>query len=121
MPGEKGLDQMKALMARFRSDPPEVIGGLKVARLRDYLGGTVIEIGGTLHPLDGPTGDMVIFDLEPEGNYVAVRPSGTEAKVKFYSFAFDRPEDSADLEATKANQAHRLDAMEKDLQAFSGT
>ena len=34
---------------------------------------------------------MVILDLEAEGNYLAVRPSGTEPKVKIYLFAYDPP------------------------------
>jgi phosphomannomutase len=119
MPGEKGMDDMKALMAAFRSRPPETLGGLKIVRTRDYLAGTLTETGGRPQPLDGPQGDMVIFDLQAEGNYVAVRPSGTEAKVKFYMFAYDPPESSADLQATKAAQADRLAAMEEELRAFS--
>jgi phosphomannomutase len=119
MPGEQGMDDMQALMAGFRSRPPERLGGLKVARSRDYLSGTFAEAGSPPEPLDGPHGDMVIFDLEAEGNYVAVRPSGTEPKVKFYMYAYDPPEASADLPATKAAQAARLAAMERDLRAFS--
>ena len=119
MPGEKGMDDMKALMAAFRSQPPQGLGGFGVIRTRDYLAGTVTETGGGAQPLDGPTGDMVIFDLEAEGNYVAVRPSGTEPKVKFYMFSYDPPESSTDLPAAKAAQADRLAAMEADLRAFS--
>ncbi len=116
MPGEQGMEDMKALMARFRSNPPQAVGGLKVAQTRDYLSGTVTRPGGEPAPLDGPAGDMIIFDLEAEGNYVAVRPSGTEPKVKFYMFAYTPPEQTAaDLEATKAALAERLKAMEADL------
>jgi phosphoglucomutase/phosphomannomutase len=61
----------------------------------------------------------VILDLEG-GNYVAVRPSGTEPKVKFYMFAFDPPDPSANLDSIKSAQAKRLKAMEADLKAFSG-
>ena len=37
MPGEQGMDAMKTLMANFRSHPPRELGGLKLARVRDYL------------------------------------------------------------------------------------
>ncbi len=37
MPGEQGMDAMKTLMANFRSNPPRELGGLKLARVRDYL------------------------------------------------------------------------------------
>jgi len=110
MPGEQGMDDMRALMAGLRSDPPESIAGLRVVRIRDYLANAFIEPGARPKPLDGPTGDMVILDLEAEGNYVAVRPSGTEPKVKFYFFAYQPPEEGADLHAVKAALAARIEA-----------
>jgi phosphomannomutase len=124
MPGEKGMDDMKALMARVRTTPPRSLGGLQVVRVRDYLGGTVLDLAGDAanspRPLDGPRGDMVMLDLGVEGNYVAVRPSGTEPKVKIYQFAYDPPIVDADLNATKALQVKRLKAMADDFQAYSG-
>jgi phosphomannomutase len=118
MPGAEGMDRMKALMAQLRSAPPPTIGGLAVARSRDYLGSTVTVPGGRPQRLDGPVGDIVIFDLESEGNYVAVRPSGTEPKVKFYMFAYRAPQKIADLEATKAVLTARLEAMQRDLETL---
>jgi len=120
MPGSQGMDRMKSLMGQFRSQPPASLAGMAVARVRDYLGQTVTTPGGPPAPLAGPKGDMVILDLAAEGNYVAVRPSGTEPKVKFYMFAYDPPAQSADLEAAKNAQAERLSAMQKDLEAFAG-
>src|SRR5208283_152165 len=120
MPGEQGMDTMKTLMANFRSDPPRELGGLKLARVRDYLNNTVTATGGKPAPLGGPKGDMVILDLEAEGNYVAVRPSGTEPKVKFYMFAYDPPALSADLAVIKTTQAARMKALGADLRKFAG-
>ncbi len=120
MPGEQGMDAMKTLMVSFRSHPPRELGGMKLARVRDYLSDTVTASGGRPAPLDRPRGDLVIFDLEAEGNYVAVRPSGTEPKVKFYMFAYDPPAAAADLAATKAAQAARMKAFAADLRKFSG-
>ncbi|MFZ5831521.1 MAG: phospho-sugar mutase, partial [Planctomycetota bacterium] len=115
MPGEKGMEDMMALMARLRTDPPAEIAGMRVVRSRDYLSQTMLMPGGSPQPFDAPKGDMVIFDLADEGNYVAIRPSGTEPKVKFYMFAFDPPGPSVNLEATKAAQADRRRRMEEDL------
>jgi len=120
MPGSEGMDRMEALMARFRSGPPANLGGMNVARSRDYLNNTTTPQGGSPEPLAGPNGDLVMLDLEADGNYVAVRPSGTEPKVKFYMFAFDPPEQITDLKATKSELAARLEAMEQDLRAFAG-
>ena len=45
---------------------------------------------------------MVMLDLAAEGTYVAVRPSGTEPKVKFYMFTYEPAEQLANLDDTKA-------------------
>ncbi len=118
MPGAQGMDAMKALMARFRTDPPKSLGGIPVARVRDYKNNVVTDTA-TRHaaPLAGPTGDLVMLDLAAEGNYVAVRPSGTEPQIKFYMFAYQPPEAISDLAKTKADLAKRLQAMEADLLA----
>jgi phosphomannomutase len=121
MPGEKGMDDMRALMSKLRTAPPVSLGGLKIAALRDYLNNTCKKVSGTISPLGIPPGDMVILDFETEGNYIAIRPSGTEPKVKIYLFAYDSPEAIADLEATKATQIVRLKAIGADIRTFSGT
>jgi phosphoglucomutase/phosphomannomutase len=120
MPGAEGMDRMVALMGRFRQDPPSTLGGLKVSRRRDYLSNRITTSDGRSVPLAGPTGDLVMLDLEAEGNYVAVRPSGTEPKVKFYMFAFESPARIKNLESTKAALAQRLDAFENDLRLLAG-
>ena len=50
MPGEQGMDAMKALMANFRSNPPLELGGMKLVRVFDYLHDTVTAPGGTPAP-----------------------------------------------------------------------
>jgi phosphoglucomutase/phosphomannomutase len=124
MPGEKGMDDMQALMAKFRATPPQSLGGLPLVRMRDYQNSVILTPGGKTQPLEGDLacqypGDMVILDLEG-GNYVAARPSGTEPKVKFYVFAYDTPEKSADLDSVKKLQAERLKKMGEDLRKYSG-
>jgi phosphomannomutase len=124
MPGEKGMEDMLTLMAKFRAAPPRSLGGLKLVRMRDYEKSVILTPDGKTQPLAGEfacpyTGDMVILDLEG-GNYVATRPSGTEPKVKFYLFAYDTPKNSADLDAVKQLQAERMKIMGEDLRKFSG-
>jgi phosphoglucomutase/phosphomannomutase len=119
MPGSDGMRRMAALMARFRDDPPSRLAGLKVVRVRDYLNLSVFEPGGPRRPLDGPRGDMVMLDLAAEGAYVAVRPSGTEPKVKYYMFTYEPAEQLANLEDAKAQHAARLADLGRDLTAFA--
>jgi phosphomannomutase len=62
---------------------------------------------------------MVMLDLAAGGNYVAVRPSGTEPKVKFYSFSFEPAEQIANLDDVKAECGERLKKMTADLSAYA--
>jgi phosphomannomutase len=119
MPGSQGMAAMAALMARFRSNPPRELAGLKVTRVRDYQNLVEFAPGAAPTPLDGPQGDMVILDLSTPGTYVAVRPSGTEPKVKYYMFTYEPAEMLANLADTKAEHAQRLASLGRDLTAFS--
>ena len=60
-----------------------------------------------------------MLDLEAPGTYVAVRPSGTEPKVKYYMFTFEPAEMLANLDDAKTNHAARLSALGHDLTVFS--
>ncbi len=114
-PGSEGMARMMQLMADLRGNPPESLAGLNVRQVRDYENRTVTPRGGKAAPLDGPLGDLVICDLEADGNYAAVRPSGTEPKVKFYLFTYEPVTSAANLPAAKAELTKRLDALENDL------
>lgn len=119
MEGSEGMARMKALMSRFREKPPESLAGIPIVATLDYLHQTRRRTDGQTEPLEAPRGDLVILDLAEEGNYVAVRPSGTEPKVKFYMFTFVPAEQLADLEATKEEMAGRLTSFENDLREFA--
>lgn len=121
MEGSEGMALMKKLMAKFRSDPPAELAGIPVAAIRDFQANTITKTGGTAEPLDGPTGDLVMIDLETEGNYVAARPSGTEPKVKFYMFTYVPADQIKSLDAVKSDMQARLDDMQRDLEAFAAS
>jgi phosphoglucomutase/phosphomannomutase len=120
MPGSQGMQRMADLMDGFRSRPPRTLGGLDVIRVRDYERGIAYGPGaGGQESLAGPRGDLVMLDLAVEGNYVAVRPSGTEPKVKYYMFTFTPPEQLADLAQSRSALREQLKAMESDLRSYS--
>ena len=95
LPGKDGLARMKEIMAGLREQPPKEIAGLKVTAVRDYLKG-VRAADGKEEPTGLPSSDVLFFELEG-GNWVCVRPSGTEPKIKLYvnSNAKTRGESSA--------------------------
>jgi phosphoglucomutase/phosphomannomutase len=134
LPGASGMDRMKDIMAALRAKPPAALGGLDVVRTRDYASLTTAARGGQPVGFAGAKGDLVIFDLAglPDagsgspgrfpalGNAIAVRPSGTEPKIKFYLFAAAAPCSPADLPSVKHALTARLDALEKELRALAG-
>lgn len=121
MEGSEGMTQMKKLMEAFRNSPPKQLGGIDVAGVRDYQSLTVLRPDGSKVPLDAPPANMVMLDLSLGGNYFAVRPSGTEPKVKFYMFTSCSPADSQDLPAAKSKLQDRMAALEKDIRSFAAS
>lgn len=82
LPGKDGVARMQQIMKDLRAEAPKEIGGLKVTAVRDYLRGVRVE-NGVETPTGLPTSDVLYFELEG-GNWVCVRPSGTEPKIKLY-------------------------------------
>ena len=119
MEGSEGMTRMNALMAAFRAKPPKQLGGLDIAQVRDYKSLTIKKADGSEAPLDSSAANMVILDLAQDGNYIAVRPSGTEPKVKFYMFTFVPAEQLADLETTARQMEERMDKIAADVQKFA--
>ena len=82
--GEAGANRIKEILADLRKDAPTEINGSKVVRSEDYKECTIKE-GDTVTELTGFTkSDVLKYYLE-DGSWIAVRPSGTEPKCKFYS------------------------------------
>jgi phosphomannomutase len=107
-------------MAKFRAEPPATLVGSPVAQVRDYFEQLTWQPGGEKSPLAGPKGDLVILDLALAGNYVAIRPSGTEPKIKLYMFTYEPPEQLANLDDAKQMLADRLTQLEADMRAYAG-
>ncbi|MBE6596805.1 MAG: phospho-sugar mutase [Ruminococcaceae bacterium] len=74
--GLDGADKISALVNGFRNHPPKEVSGIKVSRLEDYTSQAMIDAG--FEP-----SNVLRFIFE-DGSWVAVRPSGTEPKCKFY-------------------------------------
>ena len=119
MEGSEGMALMGKLMTAFRQSPPQELGGISVAAVRDYQSLTIRRPGGDSQPLEATAANMVMLDLEEEGNYFAVRPSGTEPKVKFYMFAYCPPSETTDLEAAKQKLDRRLSDLEADIRRYA--
>ena len=123
MEGSEGMAAMKRLMKAFRETPPQQLAGIPLKQIRDYGNSKRTDLrSGDTQKMAGPIGDLIIMDLEEEGNYVAVRPSGTEPKIKLYVFTRASAEESAcNLDESKAKLEARLIALEADVRQYAKT
>lgn len=85
MPGKDGMQKMEEMMARVRGDMPAELGGVAIKVSQDFLAGKQYNADGSTEPItDIPPSDVLKFMLADDKTFVAIRPSGTEPKIKLY-------------------------------------
>ncbi|WP_412988621.1 phospho-sugar mutase [Pediococcus siamensis] len=82
-PGVDGKQQMADLMTKFREERPSDFAGQKVSALEDFEKQTTTFTDGTTQAIELPVANVLKYQLE-DGTWIAIRPSGTEPKIKFY-------------------------------------
>lgn len=106
--GIDGAAQIKAVMDKFRLNQPTHFNGIKVALTEDFLHNTSTSADGETTALTTPPSNVLKYHLE-DGSWIAVRPSGTEPKIKFYLAA---------VAETQEASADKLIAFADDINAF---
>ena len=81
--GVDGAEQIKTIMAKFRNNAPKEWNATAVSITEDFKVQTSIAADGTVTALTTPPSDVLKYTLA-DGSWIAVRPSGTEPKIKFY-------------------------------------
>ena len=81
--GVGGSDKIAALMTKFRSEAPTDFAGYAVQGTEDFQSQTESFADGHTAPIDLPQANVLKYHLE-DGTWIAIRPSGTEPKIKFY-------------------------------------
>lgn len=110
MEGADGAAKIQALANSYAENPPSEVDGSAVIRVRDFAKQDLYDQEGDLLPKE----KMLFVDLE-DGRSFAVRPSGTEPKIKFYLFGKAAP--GGDLTADKAAVRAGLDNLWKWIEA----
>ncbi len=114
--GESGAEQIKSLIEHFRSSRPEQIGGVKVDGWWDLLRGERMLPGVSKADDPGlPRANVLIYYLAAGGK-VAVRPSGTEPKIKFY-FGIRQDVGAGGLDAARKQGDSTLRKLEDGMMA----
>ncbi len=108
--GADGAAKIAKLATSYAKQPPKQMDGVAVTGARDFKAQTFKDVEGDTLPKES----MVIFDLA-DGRRVAVRPSGTEPKIKFYLFARRDPKGArftaSELAKTKKETVAALDGL----------
>ena len=81
--GVDGAEQIKAIMAKFRDNGPKEFNNTAITVVEDFKAQTSTAADGTVTALTTPPSDVLKYTLA-DGSWIAVRPSGTEPKIKFY-------------------------------------
>ncbi|MEA3212028.1 MAG: phosphoglucomutase [Chthoniobacter sp.] len=104
--GADGAAKIQRLVESYAAVPPVEVENVRVTGTRNFATQTFQDVEGD--PL--PKEKMLMFDLA-DGRRVAVRPSGTEPKIKFYMFANRAPA------AGKSFTPEELATIKKDVNA----
>lgn len=81
--GVEGAKEIEDLMTKFREESPKEFAGYRVVALEDFKKSMKTNADGTVEEIKIPKSNVLKYLLE-DGTWIAVRPSGTEPKIKFY-------------------------------------
>ncbi len=99
--GIEGPGKISAMIEKIRTNCPKIIGGVEVTALRDYESGIITYFNGKEEGLTNlPKNNMVYLELADGKGWIALRPSGTEPKLKLY-FGYSDDNEAAARETLK--------------------
>lgn len=82
--GIEGMERIKSIMEGYRNNPPTTAGEYKILKIRDYKADTITDlISGEVRPTNLPKSDVLYYEMDHDA-WCAIRPSGTEPKIKLY-------------------------------------
>lgn len=112
--GQAGLEKIKELMERFRTEPPGSFGNLAITGIKDYLSGTTRRFPGgiVVKDIDLPSSNVIQFILSDK-SVITARPSGTEPKIKFYASC--RSEPGTSLEKSRVEVTKKIETVSSTL------
>ena len=114
-PGKTGADEIKQILADFRSNPPKDLAGSQITVWKDFQTLEITTAEGT-KKLDMPTTSNVLQWFCSDGTKVSVRPSGTEPKIKFYiEVKDDSMKTAADYDRCVEAANAKIEAIKKSL------
>ena len=114
-PGKTGAEEIQAMMAGFRTNPPKELGGSRVVLWKDYKTLEATDAEGNTTKLDMPETSNVLQWFCDDDTKVSVRPSGTEPKIKFYIEVKGTMTDAAQYMELDRQGSEKIEAIKKSL------
>ncbi len=113
--GIEGAEVIKQMMVDARENPLTEVNGSKVIKIEDYELSIAKNItSGEEETIDIPKSNVLIYYTE-DGSKIALRPSGTEPKIKFYFSVNTTLNNASDFIKTEKALEQRIDAIIKDM------
>ncbi|MEO1033457.1 MAG: phospho-sugar mutase [Bacteroidota bacterium] len=113
--GIEGAQEIKQIMIDARENPFKEVNGSRVMRIEDYqLSMAKDMVNGTEETIDIPKSNVLIYYTE-DGSKIALRPSGTEPKIKFYISVNTSLDNMSAFKETEQLLENKIDAILKDM------
>lgn len=94
--GIDGADKIKNIMSNLRVNAPKKFGNFQVEKIRDYENQTILDLKtNKIEKIDMPKSNVLYYELSNDA-WLAVRPSGTEPKIKYYIGVKGNSQEEAD-------------------------
>lgn len=121
LPGREGAEKIRATMKSLRAAPPTRLGSFEIESCWDLLAQSSMNMrtGQNTDMKHLPASDVLVYDLSGGGR-AAVRPSGTEPKVKLYLEVVEQLAAGASLEEAQRRGEAKLDELERTLLSAAG-
>ena len=113
--GIEGAEEIKQMMVDARENPLSEVAGETIVLLEDYQSSEATNlITGEKSTIDVPKSNVLIYYTE-NGSKIALRPSGTEPKIKFYISVNTDLDNVADFDTTEQKLETRIDTILNDM------
>lgn len=115
--GKAGAEEIQAMLAKYRSNPPQELGGSKVVTIKDYKSGVSKDLqSGEETKIDLPSSNVLQF-FTADGSIISARPSGTEPKIKFYCSVKEELDNAESFAKTEQELDGKLERIMEELTA----
>ena len=114
--GREGAEEIKKMMSDFRNNPVKELAGSKVVLVKDFQEQTAWDLvkDEKAEMTNIPKSNVLIYYTE-DGTKVAIRPSGTEPKIKFYFSVKSNISSESEYAVQVEKLNHKIEQIKKDL------